>query len=71
MALYAYPTTAVYSISSSVKLAVGESVVVAIPRVFNLETGADSETTVLVALTPRVYTSHDIAELTNPSTKRQ
>ena len=65
------PTTAVYSISSSVDLAVGESVVVAIPRVFNLEAGADSDTTVLVALTPRVYTSQDIAKLTNRSTKRQ
>jgi len=65
------PTTAVYAISASVKLAVGESVVVAIPRVFNLEAGADSETTVLVALTPRVYTPQYIAELTNRSTERQ
>lgn len=65
------PTTAVYTISASVKLAVGESVIVAIPRVFNLEAGADSETTVLVALTPRVYTPQDIAELTNRSTERQ
>jgi hypothetical protein len=37
-----------------VKLAAGESVVVAIPRVFNNELGADSETTMLVALTPRI-----------------
>ncbi len=48
------PATEQYTVSSSVKLSAGESVVVAIPRVFDNEPGADSETTVIVALTPRI-----------------
>jgi hypothetical protein len=48
------PATEQYEVSSSVKLAAGESIVVAIPRVFSLEPGADAETTMIVSLTPRV-----------------
>lgn len=48
------PSTEQYAVGSSVKLSAGESVVVAIPRVFDNEPGADAETTVIVALTPRV-----------------
>jgi beta-lactamase regulating signal transducer with metallopeptidase domain len=48
------PATEQYAVSSSVKLSAGESVVVAIPRVFDNKPGADAETTVIVALTPRI-----------------
>ena len=48
------PYTQQYEVSSSVKLAAGESVVVAVPRVFSNEPGADSETTIIIALTPRI-----------------
>ena len=48
------PATEQYELSSSVKLAAGESIVVAIPRVFDNTPGADSETTMIVALTPRI-----------------
>ncbi|XZE20722.1 M56 family metallopeptidase [Pirellulaceae bacterium SH449] len=48
------PATEQYEVSSSVRLAAGESVVVAIPRVFDNEHDADAETTVLVAFTPRM-----------------
>ena len=48
------PATEQYEFSASVGLAAGESVVVAIPRVFDLEPGADAETTMVVALTPRI-----------------
>jgi beta-lactamase regulating signal transducer with metallopeptidase domain len=48
------PATEQYEVSSSVNLAVGESVVVAIPRVYSNEPGADTETTMIVALTPRI-----------------
>ena len=48
------PAMEQYEVSSSVKLEAGESIVVAIPRVFSNEPGADAETTVIVALTPRI-----------------
>ena len=48
------PATEQYEVSSSAKLAEGESVVVAIPRVYSNEPGADTETTMIVALTPRI-----------------
>jgi hypothetical protein len=48
------PATEQYEVSSSVKLAAGESVVVAIPRVFDNAPGADADSTVIVALTPRI-----------------
>ena len=48
------PATESYSLRSAVDLESNESVVVAIPRVFNLEPGADTDTTVLVTFTPRV-----------------
>ncbi len=41
-------------VSSSVKLAAGESIVVAIPQVFDNKPGADAETTMIVTLTPRI-----------------
>lgn len=47
------PATEQYEVSSSVKLAAGESIIVAIPRVFDNKPGADAETTMIVALTPR------------------
>jgi beta-lactamase regulating signal transducer with metallopeptidase domain len=47
------PETQKYELRSTVNLAEGESVILAIPRVFRLEPGADSETTMIVALTPR------------------
>ncbi len=48
------PATEQYELSSSVKLEAGESIVVAIPRVFSNEPGADAETTMIVALTPTI-----------------
>lgn len=48
------PSTEQFAISSTVDLKANESVVVAIPHVFNLEPGADTDTTILVTLTPRV-----------------
>lgn len=48
------PAIEQYEVSSSAKLAAGESIVVAIPRVFDNAPGADAETTIIVALTPRV-----------------
>lgn len=48
------PATEQYEISSSVKLAAGESVVVAIPRVFDNEPGAEDQRTVIISLTPRL-----------------
>lgn len=48
------PATEQYEVSSSVKLAAGESIVVAIPRAFDNEPGADAEATVLIAFTPRM-----------------
>jgi len=61
------PATEQYEVSSSVKLAAGESIVVAIPRVFSNELGADAETTTIVALTPRtiIQESHGTTEPTN------
>lgn len=52
------PATEQYEVSSTAKLAPGESVVVAIPRVYNNEPGADTETTMIVALTPRIIDTH-------------
>ncbi len=48
------PATERYSVSSKVRLVPGETVVVAIPQVYNLEPGADSSRTLLVSLTPEV-----------------
>ena len=48
------PATEQYEISSTVKLAAGESVVLAIPRVFDNEPGAEDQRTVIVSLTPRL-----------------
>ncbi len=48
------PATEQYELGSSVKLAAGESIFVAIPRVFDNKPGADAETTMIVALTPRI-----------------
>jgi len=56
------PATEQYEVSSSVKLAEGESIVVAIPRVFDNEPGADAETTVIVALTPRILDKQELIE---------
>jgi beta-lactamase regulating signal transducer with metallopeptidase domain len=53
------PATEQYAVSSSVKLSAGESVVVAIPRVFDNQPGADAETTVIVALTPRIINTEE------------
>jgi beta-lactamase regulating signal transducer with metallopeptidase domain len=61
------PATEQYEVSSSVKLAAGESVVVAIPRVFNDEPGADAETTMIVALTPRIIDVVDSSVATEPN----
>ncbi len=63
------PATEQYEVSSSVKLAAGESIVVAIPRVFDNKPGADAETTMIVALTPRIIDmqeSSEVAEGINP-----
>lgn len=40
--------------SSTVHLVSGESIVIALPRTFSLEPGADSETLTLVTLTPKI-----------------
>ena len=56
------PATKQYEVSSSVKLAVGESIVVAVPRVFDLEPGADAETTTIVTLTPRVLATQEVSD---------
>lgn len=56
-----------YEVSSSVKLAAGESIVVAIPRVFSNEPGADSETTMIVALTPRIIASQETSVQSGPN----
>ena len=50
------PATEQYELSSTVKLAVGESVLLAIPHVFDNEPGAEDGKTVLVSLTPRIVT---------------
>jgi beta-lactamase regulating signal transducer with metallopeptidase domain len=61
------PATEQYEVSSSVTLAAGESVVVAIPRVFDNKPGADAATTLIVTLTPRLLIpeSHVTTEPTN------
>jgi hypothetical protein len=61
------PATEQYQVSSSVKLAAGESIVVAIPRVFSNEPGADAETTMIVALTPRIIVSQETSVLSGPN----
>lgn len=48
------PATEQYEIGSTVKLAAGESVVLAIPRVFDNEPGAEDKRTVIISLTPRL-----------------
>jgi beta-lactamase regulating signal transducer with metallopeptidase domain len=48
------PATEQYEVSATVKLAAGESVVLAIPRVFDNEPGAEDRQTVIVSLTPRM-----------------
>jgi beta-lactamase regulating signal transducer with metallopeptidase domain len=48
------PATEQYEISSTVEVDAGESIVVAIPRVFKHEPGADAESTLIVALTPQI-----------------
>ena len=60
------PATEQYEVSSSVKLAAGESIVVAIPRVFDNKPGADSETTMIVALTPRIIDMQELSVATGP-----
>ena len=47
------PAMEQYEVSASVKLAAGESIVVAIPRVFTDESGSDAATTMIVVWTPR------------------
>jgi len=61
------PATEQYQVSSTVNLAAGESIVVAIPRVFSDEPGADAETTTIVALTPRIIILLDSAKAYDPS----
>lgn len=61
------PATEQYTVSSSVKLSAGESVVVAIPRVFDNEPGADTETTVIVALTPKILNTQGSAVAIEPN----
>ncbi len=56
-----------YEVSSSVKLAAGESIVVAIPRVFSNEPGADGESTMIVALTPRIIASQETSVQSGPN----
>lgn len=56
------PATEQYEVSSSVKLAAGESIVVAIPRVFDNEPSVDAEATVIVALTPRIISTQELME---------
>lgn len=48
------PATEQYEFGSSAQFAPGESIVVAIPRLFENRPGADAETTMIVALTPRI-----------------
>ncbi len=60
------PATTCFEVSSAVKLAAGESIVVAIPRVFNLEPGADADTTTIVTLTPRIISPQDASTSTAP-----
>lgn len=61
------PATEQYEVSSSVKLAAGESIVVAIPRVFENKPGADAETTMIVALTPRIIVMQELSVATGPN----
>ncbi len=61
------PATEQYELSSSVKLAAGESIVVAIPRVFDNKPGADAETTMIVALTPRIIDMQELSVATGPN----
>lgn len=58
------PAREQYEVGASVKLAVGESVVVAIPRVFDNKPGADAETTMIVALTPRIIDRQELSVAT-------
>ena len=58
------PATEQYELSSSVKLAAGESIVVAIPRVFDNKPGADAEPTMIVALTPRIIDMEELSVAT-------
>lgn len=55
------PAREEYEVSSAVKLAAGESIVVAIPRVFDNRPGADAETTMIVALTPRIIDMQELS----------
>lgn len=61
------PATEQYEVSSLAKLAAGESIVVAIPRVFDNQPGADAETTMIVALTPRIIDMQESSVATGPS----
>jgi beta-lactamase regulating signal transducer with metallopeptidase domain len=61
------PATEQYEVSSSVKLAAGESVVVAIPRVFDNKPGANAETTMIVALTPRMVEPQESSTAIGPN----
>jgi hypothetical protein len=61
------PATEQYEVSSSAKLAAGESIVVAIPRLFENEPGADAETTLIVALTPRIIDIRKSSDATGPN----
>jgi beta-lactamase regulating signal transducer with metallopeptidase domain len=61
------PAREQYEVSSSVKLAAGESIVVAIPRVFDNKPGADAETTMIVALTPRIIEMQGLSVATGPN----
>ncbi len=51
-------------------LAAGESIVVAMPRVFSNEPGADAETTTIVALTPRIIVMQETDKESAPSQLR-
>ncbi|XZE45250.1 M56 family metallopeptidase [Pirellulaceae bacterium SH467] len=61
------PAREQYEVGSDVKLAAGESIVVAIPRVFDNKPGADAETTMLVALTPRIIDMRESSVVTGPN----
>ena len=61
------PATEQYELSSRVKLAAGESIVVAIPRVFDNKPGADAETTMIVAFTPRIIDIRKSSVATGPN----
>jgi beta-lactamase regulating signal transducer with metallopeptidase domain len=61
------PAREQYEVSSAVKLAAGESIVVAIPRVFDNKPGADAETTMIVALTPRIIDMQESSVATGPN----